>query len=207
MKTTGLKIIFIITLIILFFVACVDDDDETVYSPKPRGYPRIYFPEKSYRLYDSLCPYSFEIPSYSRITQDRHKGAEPCWLNLEFPKFNATVHLSYKAVNNNLAQYLDDSHDFANRHQVKATGLDEIVILKDSAQVYGLLFDIAGNTASSLQFYLTDSSKHFLRGALYFNSVPNIDSLKIVVDYLKKDVLHLINTTRWKNTAAPIAKP
>ena len=207
MKTTGLKIIFIITLIILFFVACVDDEDETVYSPKPRGYPRIYFPEKSYRLYDSLCPYSFEIPSYSRITQDRHKGAEPCWLNLEFPKFNATVHLSYKAVNNNLAQYLDDSHDFANRHQVKATGLDEIVILKDSAQVYGLLFDIAGNTASSLQFYLTDSSKHFLRGALYFNSVPNIDSLKIVVDYLKKDVLHLINTTRWKNTAVPVAKP
>lgn len=198
MKTTGLKIIFIITLIILFFMAC-HDDDETVYSPKPRGYPRINFPEKVYRLYDSICPYSFEIPTYSRISNDKHAGAEPCWLNLDFPRFRATVHLSYKAVNNNLGQYLEDSHHFANRHQVKATGLDEIVIVRDSAKVYGLLFDIAGNTASSVQFYLTDSTRHFLRGALYFNASPNVDSLKIVIDYLKKDVLHMINTTRWKN--------
>jgi gliding motility-associated lipoprotein GldD len=174
------------------------EDDEPVYSPKPRGYFRISFPEKKYRLYDSICPYSFEIPVYSRIEQDRHKGADPCWLNLEFPQFRATLHLSYKAVNNNIAGYLEDSHVFANRHQVKATGLDEIAVLRDKAKVYGLVFDIAGNTASSLQFYLTDSTHHFLRGALYFNSAPNIDSLKIVVDFLKKDLLHLINTTRWK---------
>jgi gliding motility-associated lipoprotein GldD len=88
---------------------------------------------------------------------------------------------------------------FANKHQVKATGLEETVVLRDSAKVYGLLFDIAGNTASSLQFYLTDSTHHFLRGALYFNAKPNIDSLKIVVDFIREDVLHLINTTRWKN--------
>ncbi len=176
--------------------SCKDEDE--VYSPKPKGYPRIDFPEKRYRAYDSLCPYTFEIPTYARMVPDRHKGAEPCWLNLEFPKFNATIHLSYKAVNNNIAVYLEDSHNFANRHQIKATGMDEIAILRDSAKVYGLLFDIAGNTASSLQFYLTDSSKHFLRGALYFNSVPNADSMKIVVDFIKKDVLHLVNTTAWK---------
>jgi gliding motility-associated lipoprotein GldD len=76
--------------------------------------------------------------------------------------------------------------------------LDEIVVLRDSAKVYGLVFDIAGNTASSLQFYLTDSTKHFMRGALYFNTKPNIDSLQIVVDFIKKDVLHLINSTKWK---------
>ncbi len=182
----------------LFLLGACNDDDDTVYSPKPRGYCRIEFPEKQYRLYDSLCPYSFEIPTYGRMVTDKHMGAEPCWLNLEFPKFKATIHLSYKAVNNNIASYLEDSHAFANRHQIKATGLDEIVVMRDSAKVYGLLFDIAGNTASSLQFYLTDSTQHFLRGALYFNSSPNIDSLKIVVDFLKKDVLHLINTTRWK---------
>jgi gliding motility-associated lipoprotein GldD len=174
------------------------ENDEEVYSPKPRGYPRIDFPQKKYRLYDSLCPYSFEIPLYSGIKQDKHKGAEPCWLNLEFPKFNATLHLSYKEVNNNFSKYLEDSHEFAIRHQIKATGLDEIPVFRDSAKVYGLIFDIAGNTASSLQFYLTDSTHHFLRGALYFNSVPNIDSLKVVVDFLKKDVLHMINTTKWK---------
>lgn len=169
-----------------------------MYSPRPRGYCRIDFPEKNYRIYDSVCPYKFEIPTYSRITQDKHKGAEPCWLNLEFPKFNATIHLSYKEVNNDLSKHLENSHYFANKHQVKATGLDEITIMRDSAKVYGLLFDIAGNTASTLQFYMTDSTKHFLRGALYFNSVPNIDSLKIVVDFLRADVLHMINTTSWK---------
>jgi len=181
---------------LLAFVSC--DEDEEVYSPRPRGYCRIDFPEKNYRIYDSVCPYKFEIPTYSRITQDKHKGAEPCWLNLEFPKFNATIHLSYKEVNNDLSKHLENSHYFANKHQVKATGLDEITIMRDSAKVYGLLFDIAGNTASTLQFYMTDSTKHFLRGALYFNSVPNIDSLKIVVDFLRADVLHMINTTSWK---------
>lgn len=106
--------------------------------------------------------------------------------------------MGYREVKNNIATYLDDSHYFANKHQVKATGLDEIAILRDSAKVYGLLFDISGNTASSLQFYVTDSTKHFLRGSLYFNSIPNIDSLQIVVDFLKKDILHIINTTAWK---------
>ncbi|MCA0429469.1 MAG: gliding motility lipoprotein GldD [Bacteroidetes bacterium] len=190
-------------LLILFFglsifnSSCVNDDDE-IYSPKPKGYYRIDFPERKYQKYDSVCPYSFEYPSYAVLKQDKHMGAEPCWLNINFPKFDATIHLSYKVINNNLAQYLSDSHEFANKHQVKATGLDEIVVLRDSAKVYGLVFDIAGNTASSLQFYLTDSTKHFMRGALYFNTKPNIDSLQIVVDFIKKDVLHLINSTRWK---------
>lgn len=190
--------IYCIVCIVLcsFFISCDEEDD--VYSPRPRGYCRIDFPEKEYRRYDSVCPYSFEIPTYSRIVQDKHSGAEPCWLNLEFPQFKATVHLSYKAVNNDLAKHLENSHYFANKHQVKATGLDEVVVLRDSAKVYGLLFDISGNTASSLQFYLTDSTRHFMRGALYFNSVPNIDSLRIVVDFLRTDVLHMINTTRWK---------
>lgn len=182
----------------LFLTSCDDDDDDIV-SPKPRGYIRIDFPEKSYRTYDSICPFSFEIPRYARMEPNKSPNAEPCWLNLSFPQFRATIHLSYKTIENNLDKYLDDAHAIANKHQIKATGLDEITVLRDSARVYGLLFDIAGNTASSLQFYLTDSTTHFLRGSLYFNAVPNADSLGIVVDFLKKDVLHLINTTRWKN--------
>lgn len=194
-----LFVLFFAGLFFALFTSCGDEDDE-IYSPKPRGYVRIDFPEKKYRTYDSLCPYRFEIPTYSKMMQDKHQGAEPCWLNLEFPQFKATIHLSYKEIKNDLQSHLENSHYFANKHQVKATGLEEITILRDSAKVYGLLFDISGNTASSLQFYLTDSTHHFLRGALYFNSVPNIDSLQIVVDFLKKDVLHLINTTSWKKT-------
>lgn len=189
----------IILLLISFFVLASCDEDEEVFSPKPRGYMRLEFPEKKYMNYDSTCPFAFQIPVYSFIKKDEYAGADPCWLNIEFPKFKATLHLSYKVVNNDLEKYLKDSHEFANKHQVKATGVDEIVIVRDTAKVYGLLFDIGGNTASSIQFYLTDSTKHFIRGALYLNSVPNIDSSKIVVDFIKKDVLHLINTARWKN--------
>jgi gliding motility-associated lipoprotein GldD len=175
------------------------DEDEEIYSPKPRGYARIKFPEKKYRMLDTACPYKLEIPVYASINPDRHKNAEPCWINLDFTQFRATLHISYKTVNKNVNSYIEDSHMFANKHQVKATGLEETVVLRDSAKVYGLLFDIAGNTASSLQFYLTDSTHHFLRGALYFNAKPNIDSLKIVVDFIREDVLHLINTAKWKD--------
>lgn len=195
MKTT-LSYLAAACLICILFTSC--DDEDPIYSPKPRGYSRIDFPKKEYRRYDSLCPYTFEIPVYSRMVVDRDQKTEPCWFNLEFPKFKATLYISYKEIDNNIAKYLDDSHEFANGHQIKATGLDEVAILRDSAQVYGLLFDISGNTASSLQFYLTDSTRHFLRGSLYFNSIPNIDSLKIVVDFLKTDVLRMINTTQWK---------
>lgn len=189
-------IVFSATLV--GFSSCGDDDDE-VYAPKPKGFFRIDFPEKKYRLYDSLCPYSFEIPTYSFINNDKHKGADPCWINVNFPKFNAQIHLSYKTVSNNLDTFLTDSRDFAIKHQIKATGMDETVIIRDSAKVYGLIYDISGNTASNVQFYVTDSTHHFMRGALYFNSIPNIDSLKIVVDFLRKDMLHMIQTFRWKN--------
>jgi len=195
-----IKPLFFFFIASFFFIACNNEDD--VYSPKPRGYSRIIFPKKEYRKFDTACAYKFEVPVYAQITSDKHKNAEPCWFNIEFPSYKATIHLSYKTVNNNVADYIEDSHNFANRHQIKATGLEETVIARDSAKVYGLLFDIAGNTASSIQFYLTDSTQHFLRGALYFNAVPNIDSLKIVIDFIRQDVIHLINTTSWKTPQA-----
>lgn len=193
------KYFFLISILGLAFASC-DEDEDKIYSPKPRGYFKINFPEKIYRMYDSICPYSFEIPTYARIVQDKHMGAEPCWLNMEFPQFKATVHLSYKAVTDtSLNTYFEDSRDFAIRHQIKATGLEESVVIRDSAKVYGLVYDIAGNTASSVQFYLTDSTNHFLRGALYFNTVTNIDSLKIVIDFIREDILRMVQTCKWKN--------
>lgn len=194
-KLLRLSILLVFTSSILF-IAC--DDEEEVFSPKPRGYFRIDMPKKTYRVYDSICPFSFDIPTYAAISQDRHSGAEPCWLNLDFPQFKATVHLSYKQVNNNVSNYFEDARNFAIRHQIKATGMNESVIIRDSSKVYGLMYDIEGNTASSLQFYLTDSTHHFLRGALYFNSTPNADSLKLVIDFIREDMIRLIKTTKWK---------
>jgi gliding motility-associated lipoprotein GldD len=189
---------FIICISIVSFSSCGDDEDDEIFIPKPKGYPRIYFPEKTYRLYDSLCPYSFEIPTYATILNDKHKGADPCWINVNFPKYNAQIHLSYKIITNNLDTVLGECRDFVVKHQVKSTGIDETIIVRDSSQVYGLVYDISGNTASNVQFYLTDSTHHFMRGALYFNAVPNIDSMKIVVDYLRKDIVHMIQTFEWK---------
>lgn len=199
MKQLPFRFLPVLVFATLLLVSCVGSDDDAVYAPKPRGYFRIDFPKKTYRLYDSICPYKFEIPSYSYIDNDKHKGAEPCWLNLNFPSFHAKLHLSYKEVNNNLSTYLENSRDFAIKHQVKSTGIDETPVIRDSAKVYGLVYDIAGNTASAVQFYVTDSTRHFLRGSLYFDAIPNIDSLKIVVDFLRQDVLHMIKTFEWKN--------
>lgn len=192
-----LLLVFIILISVVSFSSCDDEDDE-VYIPKPKGFPRIDFPEKSYKKYDSLCPYSFEIPTYAFVNNDVHKGADPCWINVNFPKYNAQIHLSYKMISNNLDTVLSQCRDFVVKHQVKSTGIDETIIIRDSSQVYGLVYDISGNTASNVQFYLTDSTHHFMRGALYFNTVPNIDSLKIVVDYLRKDIVHMIKTFEWK---------
>jgi gliding motility-associated lipoprotein GldD len=192
------------TVLLVFAALCLGslftscDEEEEIYSPKPRGYFRIDMPKKEYALYENSCPFAFEIPKYAVINRDKHMNAEPCWLNIDFPQFKATIHMSYKKVENNIGTYLEDARAFAVKHQIKATGMNESVIIRDSSKVYGLLYDIEGNTASSLQFYLTDSTNHFIRGALYFNASPNTDSLKLVIDFIRQDVIQLIKTTKWK---------
>jgi gliding motility-associated lipoprotein GldD len=203
-------IYLIIPVILVSFFSCGDDEDDVVYSPKPRGYFRIDFPEKNYRSFDSLSECSFEIPTYAYVQIEknqaksvdtgRYANARPHWMNIKYPKFKATVNMTHLWVHDNLNNYLEDSHFFAfSKHQIKATGIDQSVVLRDSAKVYGLVFDIEGNTASSVQFYLTDSTKHFLRGALYFDARTNIDSLKLVIDFIRKDLIRMITTTKWKN--------
>lgn len=189
---------------ILVLTSCIcllscGSEDDTAMTPKPRAYFRLNFPEKKYVKYDSVCPFTFERPVYSQMDKDRNVGAEPCWLNVNFPSFNGTLHLSYKAVNNNIQQYLEDTYTLASKHQIKASGIEEKLVKRDSSHVYGLIYEIEGNAASALQFYLTDSTKHFIRGALYFNEVPNIDSIAPVLEYIRTDIYHMIRTFEWKN--------
>jgi gliding motility-associated lipoprotein GldD len=191
---------------IIFFTSCGSDDDTTI-APKPRAYFRLNFAEKKYKMYDSLCPFKFEIPVYSKMQADMHPGAEPCWLNLDFTSMNAIVHLSYKAVNGNLNAYLEDTYTLASKHQIKSSGIQEEVINKADKKVYGLIYNIGGNAASSIQFFLTDSTKHFIRGALYFNAVPNTDSIKPSVEFIKKDIYRMIQTFEWKDDGKVISKP
>ncbi|HXC04470.1 MAG TPA: gliding motility lipoprotein GldD [Bacteroidia bacterium] len=181
--------------------SCGSDDE---FSPKPKGYYRIDLPSKSYVVYDKGCPFTFEYPKYGRIEDDHERLAEPCWLNYRFPRFGATLHISYKALSGNADNYIKDSWDLAQKHIAKASAMDNVEIGNKKEKVYGLLFNIEGNAASPLQFYLTDSSRHFLRGALYFNAVPNKDSIAPVYAFIREDIEHMIQTFRWKESSMTV---
>ena len=195
-------LLFLSSFIFLIFcsslVSCGNDDDDDKIAPKPRSYFRITFPEKKYVKYDSACPFTFEMPVYSKIDKNKNYNAEPCWMNLNFPTFNGTLHLSYKPVTGNIKEYLEDTYTLAAKHQIKASGIEEQLISKGSDKVYGLIYEIKGNAASSIQFFLTDSTRHFIRGALYFNAVPNTDSIAPVLEFIKKDIYQMIATFKWK---------
>jgi gliding motility-associated lipoprotein GldD len=166
--------------------------------PKPIGHFRIGFPAKSYRLYDTTCPFVFEYPVYGNISYNVGKISEPCWFNIEFPGYRAKIHVSYKQIHGNLETILNDSHEFAYSHSIKADAINELEWSYPEKRVYGILFDIKGNAASSVQFIATDSIHNFLRGALYFTAQPNEDSLAPVIKFFREDIVHMVETLKWK---------
>jgi len=184
--------------LIIFTLICSFPCCRERVTPKPRGYFRIDLPARNYRLYDTLCPFIFEYPAYSQISYDVGKISEPCWFNIEFPHYNAKIHISYKRINNNLEAILKESNDFAYSHTIKADAIMEQPWQNAKNKVFGILYDIKGNTASSVQFFVTDSINHFLRGALYFSVQPDEDSLAPVIKFFREDIVHMIETFKWK---------
>ena len=183
------------TLLIALFSSC----DSKQYQPKPRGYFRIDFPEKEYVRLDSMNYYSFEYPTYSTITPDYLSPQEKEWINIEYPAHKGTVHISYKSVNDNLDAYLEDSYYMMTKHLSRAMGIRDSVVANPDRNVYGLVYFLEGEgVASPMQFYLTDSVNHFMRGSLYFNVRTNNDSLAPVIDFILDDVRHMIETIEWK---------
>lgn len=179
---------------IMTFLSCNDSSQ-----PKPRGYFRIYLPEKEYSTIKKNLPYTFEIPTYSFLENDNDPMAEKYWTNIVFPSFNAKIHLSYKAINGNLNVLLDDTHKLVNKHIPKANAINEQLYINKEKKVYGLAYSIKGvDAASPFQFYLTDSTHHFLRGALYFNVRPNNDSLAPVIEFIQEDIQKLIESFEWR---------
>src|ERR1700748_122875 len=174
-------------LICLLFTACGGNPD---YSPKPRGYFRIVFPKKEYQTYNAGCPFTFDYPRYAVVVPDSDKDAKPCWLNVRFPQFNGTLHLSYEHINSkgDFNKLIEEAHKFAFKHTVKATSIDEATIAYPERKLYGLYYTIDGNAASSAQFYLTDSTKNYLRCSLYFYNEPRLDSIQPVLTFIKKDM-------------------
>ena len=175
-------------------VSCGND-----YVPKPRGYYRVDLPEKSYQSTDYKIPYQFEYPVYSTFDlRNSTDKEERYWGDVNFKSLNAQLHLSYKRIDHNLDKYIADAHNFVYKHTIKADAISETPYENADRKVYGLLYEISGDAASNVQFYVTDSVRHFVRGALYFNVVPNKDSLAPMLDFINADVKHLIETFSWK---------
>lgn len=169
------------------------------YTPRPKGYPRIEFPVKSYTQSDSLAPFRFEIPVYANMLPDQDFNAEPFWYNLYFPDFDATLHLSYKLLRseNDLDSLIEDARKLVFKHTIKAEEIEE----REVRNVYGnigMLYDLSGNTATPLNFFMTDQKKHYIRGAFYFNNYTERDSVAPVADFVKKDVLRMIQTLQFR---------
>lgn len=183
---------------IIFLAACNSD-----YTIKRNGYFKIHFPAHKYQVYDQPgIPYTFEYPQYARVVKDtsffEQKPENPYWINIEFPDFNGKIYISYKDVrSHSLDTLVSDAYKMTYQHTSRATEIQDS-LMKTPQGLTGIFFTVHGNAATAKQFFITDSVKHFLRGALYFDATPNEDSLGIVNDFLQEDMKHLINTLRWK---------
>ncbi len=194
-----MKFVIKISLLFLLFFAFLVMGCSENYTPKPRGYFRITFPNKTYKSFESNAPYKFEIPEYSVMLKYSSDKDEAWWYNLFFPEMKGTIHISYSSVKDNLNKYIEDSRSLVYKHTIKADAINEQTFINRDKNIYGVLYEIKGNAASPYQFFVTDSSKHFLRGALYFNVHPNKDSLSPVFNFIKTDIIHLMESLEWKN--------
>lgn len=202
----------------LTYISC-----NSVYTSKKNGYFHIELPQHAYQQFDKPgFPYAFEYPVYASVVQDStyfdDLPENDYWVNIDYPQFNARVFLSYKEVGgkapykvkgpngqyidsfgiNQFDKMVDDAFNLTNKNEVLATSIKDS-LFQTANGVSGVYFKVGGNAATARQFFVSDTVKHFLRGALYFASTPNADSIKPVQDFLIEDMNHLLNTFRWKN--------
>jgi len=187
----------------MFFMAC---DNEQTYVPKPRIYPKVVYPEKTYVNFNSeSCPFKMDIPGYFEVIKDRDKTDfkenNECWFDLYCEALNSYIHLSYLPIDSRKTfdKLVGDAFELADKHNVKASYRDEYAVNTKNENVNGIIFEIDGPVATPFQFFLTDSTEHFIRGSLYFKASVNRDSIQPVYDFLKYDVRQLIHTLEWKN--------
>ena len=198
MNRRNLSLLIFSFLVFTLLLSCNSD-----YTPKPRGYFRIDFPKHIYQNFNQPdFPYSFQYPVYGNIIRDTaffgDKPENPYWINIDFPRFHARIYMSYKRVEGNFDKLREDAYKMTYKHTYKASSIEDSII-STPLGIHGIFFNVGGNAATAKQFFVSDSTRHFLRGALYFDTAPNSDSLSIVNAFLQEDMNHLINTLQWKN--------
>lgn len=170
------------------------------YQPKPKGYNRLMLPEPAYQLSPDTLPYQFEYSTHAKFLRDTSWVSDKHWVEIYYPELKATIHVTYKRVNRNqklLKEFLDDAYVLTAKHQIKAYAIDESIVKTPDGKT-AVIAELDGEVPSQFQFTMTDSSRHFIRGALYFNVRVQNDSLQPAIEYMKKDVMHLVNTLRWR---------
>lgn len=191
-KENGFLGSLIVLMGLMFFSSC---DSEFV--PKPKGYLRIDLPKKKYHFTVEKLPYQFQIPQYAKVIPYNGPQKEDYWVNIIYTPYKATLHLSYFKINNDLPKHIEDSRNLAYKHTIKAESINEERFENPEKNVFGLVYWIGGNAASTAQFFLTDSTNNFIRGALYYNCSPNSDSLAPVNQYITKDIEVLMESFSW----------
>ncbi len=156
------------------------------------------YPEAKYiELNEDNSPYRFQVNTDAVLTKPKNK--QPYWVNIEYPKLKGELHITYLPVKNNLEKLLKETQNITQAHTVKADGIKQVVYNNDKQQVHGIVYEVEGNAASPVQFYVSDNKNHFLSGAVYFRAKPNYDSILPAAHYIKKDVQKLIESIRWNN--------
>jgi gliding motility-associated lipoprotein GldD len=188
--------IIFLPMMLLLMLSC-----EKQYLPKPLGYNRLALPVPEYLSLPDTLPYSFEYSKHARLLDDSSAINEPYWIELYYPMLKANIHITYKRLNKNqklLKELSDDAYRLTSKHQIKAYAINEVITKTPSGKT-AVIAELEGEVPSQFQFTITDSTKNFLRGALYFNTKVQNDSLAPAIEYMKKDIMHLINTLEWKD--------
>ena len=193
-KSKKMKILILITALFLF-VSC---GGNTILIPKPPTYLRMNLPKHSYSVYSDGCPYSFEIAKSFKVEKVAGTGEFNCHKEIKLGDLNGVIHFSYIEMVEPLSRYVNYSNDKVDEHKIKANSIEDFKIVRPKDKVFGTFFELKGDVATPFQFYLTDSTSRFVSGVVYFNSVPNYDSLKPSLDYLKVDLIKLVHTFKWK---------
>jgi len=181
-------------LVVPLLFSCQHD-----YLPKPIGYNRLVLPDADYQPLPDSLPYSFEYSKHSKLLPDSSNIREQFWIEIYYPLLKSNVHITYKKLKHNeklLKEYVDDAYTLTAKHQIKAYAIDE-VITKTSLGHTAVIAELEGEVPSQFQFTITDSVENFVRGALYFDTKVQNDSLAPAIEYMKKDLMHMINTFDW----------
>lgn len=179
-------------LLIILFLLITSCTKETL--PKPKAFLRLVYNNTNYQKTVSNCPYSFEFSNMAKSNSN-----SKCWVNIQYPSLKASLNITYRPVDDNLKELLLEAEKLTYKHSIKADGISARPYLNTNNDVYGSLIEVTGNAASPLQFHLTDSTRHFITGALYFEVQPNYDSILPAIKYVEKDIKHLMETLEWKN--------